>query len=168
MKQEETYTGENESWLQFNKRIVIRRDDNGAAYLIRRTLLSIGKLFSIKYHQILLSDDVCPHNHPWPFLTIILKGGYYEWTPASQEEKGKVLERREGVSGNGEVRRWHGPGSIMYRPARWTHRLELGDDGVITVPAHTLVFTGKVVQDWGFFTKSGWIFWKNYNKQKHC
>lgn len=167
-EKEEAYTGENEDWFQFNKRIVIRREDNGKPYLIRRTLVSFGKWFSIKYHQILLSDDLCPHDHPWPFLTIILKGGYYEWSPIMQEDSGKLIDKDTAVDGVLEVKKWHGAGSIMYRPASWRHRLELGDDGVVTVPAHTLVFTGKVVRDWGFFTKSGWIFWKNYTKQEYC
>jgi len=183
---EETYTGENEKWLQINKRIVIRRESDGEPYLIRRTLLSIGKYFSIKYHQILQSDDLCAHDHPWNFLTIILKGGYYEWTPVMQFEKGKVVSNRIGVNGKRlEVKRWHGAGSILYRPASWIHTLELKidelyhvreNDGNMTITAlppktrvaHTLVFTGKVFRDWGFITKHGWIFWRNYTKEKYC
>lgn len=176
-EQEEGYTGENEDWFQFNKRIVIRREDNGEPYLIRRTLISFGKWFSIKYHQILLSDDLCPHDHPWPFLTIILKGGYYEWSPVMQEDSGKTVTTDTAIDGVFEVKKWHGAGSVMYRPASWRHRLELKykvkyyePDGEVhtLMPAHTLVFTGKVIRDWGFFTKEGWIFWKNYTKEKYC
>src|SRR5258708_5367788 len=189
MKNEEGYTGEHEKWFQLNKRIVIRRqagETEGQAYLIRRTLISFGKWFSIKYHQILMSDNQCEHNHPWNFITIIMKGGYYEWTPVTQTEKGKMLHNRIGVDGDIEVQRWHGAGSIMYRPAKWRHRLELKtteplfhvnrDNGNLfitelpthTTIAHTLVFTFKVVQDWGFFTKNGWIFWKKYNENRDC
>lgn len=175
--QEESYTGENEDWFQFNRLVVIRREDNGEPYLIRRTFISFGKWFSIKYHQILLSDDVCPHDHPWPFLTIILKGGYYEWTPVEQYDSGKMEGNHVAVDGVLEVKKWHGAGSIMYRPASWRHRLELKNkvkhyepDGEVhtLIPAHTFVITGKVIRDWGFFTKSGWIFWKNYTKEKYC
>lgn len=178
MKKEETYTGENENLIEFNKRIVIERD--GKPYLIRRTLLSFGKWFSIKYHQIMQSDDVCSHDHPWPFLTIILKGGYYEWTPVEQHDSGNTLDQYVTVDGVLEVKKWHGAGSIMYRPASWRHRLELKRQVNYYRPvingklmedpifAHTLVFTGKVIRDWGFFTKNGWIFWKNYDKTKDC
>lgn len=183
-EEEETYTGENEKWFQFNKKIVIRRED-GIAYLERRTLISIGKWFSIKYHKILQSDDFCNHDHPWPFLTIILKGGYFEWTPVTQKDSGECIETGFGADGGLEHLHWHKPGSIMYRPADWIHRLQLSDEKVLThqeidingiqnfydyklVPAHTLVFTGKIVRDWGFITKNGWIFWKNYDKAKHC
>ena len=183
-EEEETYTGENEKWFQFNKKIVIRRED-GIPYLERRTLISIGKWFSIKYHKILQSDDFCNHDHPWPFLTIILKGGYFEWTPVTQKDSGECIETGFGADGGLEHLHWHKPGSIMYRPADWIHRLQLSDEKVLThqeidingiqnfydyklVPAHTLVFTGKIVRDWGFITKNGWIFWKNYDKAKHC
>lgn len=186
MEKEEGYSGENEQWFQFNKRIVIRREDTNEPYLIRRTIVSFGKWFSIKYHQVVKSDDLCSHNHPWAFLTIILKGGYYEWTPIMQNDKGKIVDHRVAIDGETiEVKKWHGVGSIMYRPANWIHRLELKQhdfqveningnlfiqklDPPIIFTAHTLVFTFKVIQEWGFFTKSGWIFWKNYNQKRDC
>lgn len=171
MKKEKIYTGENEKWFLFNELITIRKDD-GTPYLVRRTLISLGKWFSIKYHKILVSDDICNHDHPWPFLTIILKGGYYEWTPRDQKDSGKFICHGFGVNGSDEKCHFHKPGSIMYRPANWIHRLELKTDvnNVNIIPAHTLVFTGKVVRDWGFITKEGWIFWKKYlkNKEKYC
>lgn len=167
MNNEEEYIGENEKWLQIYKRVVITRDD-GIPYLIRRTLISFGQFFSIKYHQILQSDDACSHDHPWPFLTIILKGGYFEWTPLSQQESGDIIASRPDVNGKIEVLRYHGPGSIMYRPAKWIHKLELKLDGDKLVPAKTLVFTGKVVRDWGFFTSTGWIHWRKYSKANDC
>lgn len=183
-QEEETYTGENDKWFQFNKKIVIHRED-GIAYLERRTLISFGRWFSIKYHKILQSDDACNHDHPWGFVTFILKGGYFEWTPIHQKDSGEKVDSDFGVDGILENRHFHKPGSIMYRPANWIHRLELGSEEVLShqiitaedqtnfyenrlIIAHTLVFTGKVVRDWGFYTKNGWIFWKNYNKEKHC
>ena len=180
------YKGEDARWFQLNELIIIRRvEDDNKPYLVRRTLISFGQWFSIKYHKILLSDDFCNHDHPWGFLTFILKGGYFEWTPAHQKDSGERIETGIGADGGFENRHWHKPGSIMYRPANWIHRLELrevdvldhqiiDEDGIENfytrqlVPAHTLVFTGKVIRDWGFFTKDGWIFWENYSKAKHC
>lgn len=171
---EHTYTGENERWFQLNELITIRRDDK-TPYLVRRTLISFGNYFSIKYHKILASDDPCNHDHPWPFVTIILKGGYFEWTPIHQEDSGERMDSGMGVDGMPENCHFHKPGSIMYRPADWIHRLELMDANktdpeqeVKLEPAYTLVFTGKVIRDWGFITKNGWIYWKNYSKAKHC
>lgn len=172
MKKEE-YSEENEKWFEFYKRRVITRND-GEAYLIRRTLISFGTYFSIKYHKILASDDACMHDHPWSFLTIILKGGYYEWTPKKQKDSGEYVDSQLGVTGEYENCHWHKPGSIMYRPANWIHRLELRSVNVRDVeqlkivPAHTLVFTFKVIRDWGFITKKGWIFWRHYNSNRDC
>jgi len=166
--EDERYTGENEKLIEINKRIVIRRED-GVPYLIRRSFLTLGKWFSIKYHQILESDPKCTHDHPWPFLTIILKGGYYETTPVTQKDSGRWVKRATGVDGREQVVKYHRPGSIMYRPASWEHSLQLKRnlDGT-NIPAHTLVFTGKVIRDWGFFTKDGWMFWRKYNPLQDC
>lgn len=168
MKKEKSYTGENEKWFLFNDLITIRREIDGVPYLIRRTLLAIGKWFSIKWHKILVSDDFCHHDHPWPFITLILRGGYYEWTPSSQKDNGIYIDERINENGIHEVCHFHAPGSIMYRPAKWVHRLELMKKDGIEVPATTFVITGKVIRDWGFFTKQGWIFWKNYTQEKYC
>lgn len=171
---EQTYTGENEKWFQLNELITIYRNDK-TPYLVRRTLISFGQWFSIKYHKILVSDDPCMHCHPWPFLTIILKGGYFEWTPVYQKDSGEKIDTEFSVNGEMVHCHFHEPGSIMYRPAKWIHRLVLADANandpeqeVRLEPAHTLVFTGKVIRDWGFYTKNGWVFWKNYDSKRDC
>lgn len=57
------------------KKHLFRAD--GALYLVRYTLLWLPFL-KIRLHHILLSDTECPHDHPWDFVSIILKGGYRE------------------------------------------------------------------------------------------
>jgi hypothetical protein len=37
--------------------------------------------FNIFLHRFLKSDPDDVHDHPWPYATLIIKGGYYEWTP---------------------------------------------------------------------------------------
>lgn len=165
MKKDKEYSGENEKWILFNDRIVIPK--NNKPYLVRHTLLSIYKWCSIKYHEILQSDGMCPHDHPWPFITIVLKGGYYEWTPVvGQRDSGRFVGTKYNEqAGFYENCHWHGRGSIMYRPAKWTHRLEVSP-GV--GKACTLVLTGAVLRPWGFFTKEGWIFWKKHDEKRDC
>jgi hypothetical protein len=191
------------SLIQFNIKEVITREDN-LPYLIRRTLVKIGKYFSIKIHKIVQSDDACIHDHPWSFLSIILKGGYFEWTIAQPYDydpekhdytdpfKDNIVDWKAAPDGSTIVKKWHGPGSILYRPANWAHSLELDktihitknttkagfiddnryqitcDAKEVNTPCTTLVFTGKIVRKWGFYTKLGWIHWRNYTKQKHC
>lgn len=127
-------------FLKLVKKKIIYRDAN-EAYLIRYTPFTC-KWFSIKLHRILLSDYSCHHDHPWAFLTLILKGGYVEHTP-----KGSKL---------------YGAGSILYRPATYVHSLE------IFQPATTLVVTFKKVRLWGFITKNGWVAWYKYQSTETC
>ena len=135
------------------KKTVITRDD-GKPYLLRKTLLTIGDIFSIKHHNIVLSDDECLHDHPWSFMSIILKGGYYE------------------VSDNNGVQKnvWYKPGSIIFRPATWVHRLQLAvDDNGNEIPCKTLFINFKRTREWGFITKTlGWLHWTKYSRQEHC
>lgn len=168
-KKSEGYTGENTKWVELNKAYLITRGD-GAAYLFRWTLLSIYQWISFKLHIVMASDDLCAHDHPWGFITIILNGGYYEWTPIDQKERGKILDERIAPDGVVEVKRWHGAGSIMYRHNNWRHSLELNtyEDTDNPVPCITFAIMGRVTKAWGFFTSFGWIYWKRYSKQKHC
>ena len=135
------------------KKTVITRDD-GKPYMIRRTLLTIGELFSVKLHKIILSDDECLHDHPWAFITVILKGGYYE------------------ISDNNGIQKniWYKPGSILFRSATWVHRLQLKvDEKGNSLPCRTLFFNFKRIREWGFITKSvGWVHWKKYSGQEYC
>ena len=60
--------------LTLSTRHVIATND-GDPYLIRYTLIEC-RWFSIKVHHILRSDeDRCEHDHPWPFVSLILTGG---------------------------------------------------------------------------------------------
>lgn len=44
--------------------------------------------FGIYIHKILKSDeDLHPHSHPWDFISLILKGGYWEYDKTLFERK---------------------------------------------------------------------------------
>lgn len=83
--------------------------------------------FSLYLHQLDAPNwhPVGCHDHPWWFITLLLKGGYLEYN-------GKKV--------------WHQkPGQVMYRPANWSHD--------ITTPygrSWSLVLTGKKQRAWGF------------------
>lgn len=109
--------------------------------------------FNVTLHKIVKSDDPIFHDHPWSYLTIVLKGGYWEHTPVVNSE-GKIFA---------EFSRWRGPGSIIWRRAKEFHWLELDGDR----PATTLFFMGPQKRDWGFLvdrtkTKKQWIQWEHY------
>jgi hypothetical protein len=110
--------------------------------------------FNVTLHKIVRSDDPIMHDHPWGYITIVLKGGYWEHTPVFNDD-GKILT---------EFQTWRGPGSVIKRNAGEYHWLEL-DESV--GPATTLFFMGRQQREWGFLvqTKKGlhrWIKWTDY------
>lgn len=110
----------------------------GDPYMIRyRVLRLLGRRAYV--HCFLRSDaDSDMHDHPFPFLSVILCGGYWEHTPRG--------------------RKWYPPGRILLRPAHWKHRIELppGEH------CWTLIFGGRRCREWGFWTVGGWVHWKQY------
>ncbi len=152
----------------YKKKIIYRHDKD--PYMIRYTLLTC-KWFSIKIHKILLSDYDCHHDHPWSFITFILKGGYVEhrtkWVRISDMPNGSIYQKhiidlegeRVGLQSSRLYSRW----SLLYRTAEYTHQLEIHQ------PVWTFVITFKKVRQWGFWTKlSGWLHWKDYSQSNSC
>lgn len=148
--------GKFESRFLWIKKKVITRWDN-QPYLIRYTLLTIP-WFSIKIHKILLSDDACLHDHPWSFLSIVLKNGYKEHYFNHPAHKIVDPNLSAHMRGSKQIK----APAILFRRANWAHRLE------IDKPALTLVVTFKKTRQWGFFTPSGWIKWFNYKQENQC
>lgn len=110
--------------------------------------------FNVTLHKIVKSDDPIFHDHPWPYMTIILSGGYWEHTPV-YDKNGKMFA---------EFTTWRGPGSVVIRKAHEYHWLELDESAG---PAVTLFFMGPQQRDWGFLVdrakkKTQWIQWENY------
>ncbi len=103
----------------------------------------IGRLLqkldiAARVHNIKSSDDDrAPHDHPWDYWTIVLRGGYWEIVP-QYDDSGLYT---------GDTRIWYGPGSFIRRKANSRHILELpeGED------AWTLFITFKKKQKWGFY-----------------
>ncbi len=69
------------------KRIVMDRVNN-QPYLERYYLFLKDRErfpFNVFLHKFLKGDPDDVHDHPWPYATLILKGGYYEWTPVNNK-----------------------------------------------------------------------------------
>jgi hypothetical protein len=165
--------------LGFAKKQIIRNDD-GDVYMVRRAFNT--PLGGVKLHHILRSDDDRDlHDHPWSFLSIVLKGGYWEHTPTDCPSRPldggpHLAYENEGDTQNGLIycrfcglvrtrwtrKRWHGPGSILWRPLPSIHRLELPAGKT----AWSLVLTGPKRREWGFHTICGFIPWMKYTQAK--
>jgi hypothetical protein len=136
------------SWA-FLRYVQITRAD-GRPYLDRMVLLRTP-WFQAMLHVFRSDDDPCGHDHPWPFLSLILWGCYQEkvWTdPASDLA----------------FSRYRGLGSIALCPAQHVHQVTLIDGK----PCWTLFISGPKTRSWGFWTRYGWIPWRRYNHSQHC
>ena len=136
------------------KRIVMDRVEN-EPYLERYYLFLRERErfpFNIFLHKFLKSDPDDVHDHPWPYATLILKGGYWEWIPHFDTVGRKT----------GEYQVWRGPGHFRISKANSFHRIELDPD----ITAWTLFMPGPKQRDWGFLVKNQWIQWEQYLKQR--
>lgn len=90
------------------------------------------------------------HDHPWPFWTLILWGGYWEYTPSSPDEA---------PAAGPQVGRWYGPLRLLRRPAEWRHRVELPEGR----RCWTLIWCGPKVRSWGFWCpRTGYLPWREH------
>ena len=97
------------------KRIILDRGpswpdyDKAEPFVVRYYLLFRNRAkwfpFNILVHKLLKSDLGDLHDHYWSYITIILKGGYWETTSV-----GKF---------------WRAPGYVGFRPADHLHRVDL-------------------------------------------
>lgn len=88
---------------------------------------------AVRVHEILRSDaGRHPHDHPWWYVTVILRGNYIETV---YNDAGRLVD----------VNHW-GPGSVLFRKASSWHRLTLPERG----STWTLFITGPYRQGWGF------------------
>ena len=127
------------------KRIIMDRIDN-EPYLERYYVFLTDRTrfpFNVFLHKFLKSDPDDVHDHPWPYATLILKGGYWEWVPKFNDLGEKI----------GEVPHWRKPGHFRTCSANSFHRIELDPN----VTCWTLFMPGPHKREWGFLVNNKWI-----------
>lgn len=136
------------TWLG-RYRVIMDRT-NSEPYLERYYLFLKDRTnfpFNIFIHKFCKSDPDDLHDHPWAYMTLILKGGYWEHTP-----QGKF---------------WRGPGSLRFRKAEDLHWLELAKDkDGKNIPCWSLFYMAKKRKDWGFKVDGKWIQHEEYLNKK--
>lgn len=149
---------------------------SGTVYLRRWWVIPRNPYLNIYLHQFLADDeDRALHDHPWPSMSIILKGGYIEhmFVPGYGHETMQVARK---------------VGRFIFRKATHAHRVELnktvvctssnpdvdcGDDRCkwhhlkIAIPAWTLFITGPWQRTWGFICPQGWRHWRVFLNVPH-
>ena len=125
------------NWGLFHRFII---GDKGNVYLDRLTLLTTP-WFSVKLHKIYRPDQQRDlHDHPWSFLSFVLRGSYVEDTPG----------------GDKKCRWWN------FKKAEDSHSIK----SVSRSPVWTLVFCGRRRRIWGFQVDGvkRWLPWNEYEK----
>lgn len=137
------------------KRIVMDRQSN-EPYLERYYVFLKDRTwfpFNVFVHKFLKGDPDDVHDHPWPYVTLILRGGYYEWTAEFDQNNFKV----------GETKHWRGPGHFRICSANSFHRIELKPG----VTAWTLFMPGPQRREWGFLVNNKWVQHEQYLTERH-
>ena len=128
------------------KRVVMDRLEN-EPYLTRYYLFLKDRKwfpFNIFLHNFHKGDPDDLHDHPWPYFTIILKGGYWEH-----------LETGE--------RKWRSTGTGRFAGSRSLHRIEL-EPGV---DCWTLFIPGPQLREWGFVDNGEWKQHEQYLAERY-
>lgn len=108
----------------------------GCPYMRRWVLICFG--WSIRVHRWYRSDDKrFYHNHPWNFVTFVLRGSYTDVSPGKVEPVKEVMKA----------------GTFKYRSATHAHYVDVPAGGALT-----LLLTGPPIQKWGFLIKAGQTF----------
>lgn len=113
-------------------------------------------LGAVRLHEVITSDDSRAfHDHPWPFLSVGLRGSYVEETP--------FIGPDGTVPAPGEPGNWN---RTMRAP--FVNRKAAGDLHVLRVPGRpvwTLFFTRPKVRSWGFAGPFGWLPWRSFDAE---
>jgi hypothetical protein len=132
-------------WAFMNGFLVSR---DGRPYLDRLRLVQTP-LFGVYLHRIHQPDtDRDPHDHPWPFLSLVLSGAYTERVWAGKGHRRDDLHSLEFRRRRGSLHRMSVKRAHMITEV----------DGLLW----TLVVTGPRVRDWGFWTDMGLVSWREY------
>lgn len=140
-------------WAALSKMVIHNR--HGEAYLVRWRLVDTP-LFGLYVHHITAPDpQEDPHDHPWNFTSVVLKGWYVEAIHRIVPDF-NARGSRAHFSG---VNRWR-LGSV--------HRMQSGGVAhriVQHAPSTwTLILRGKRTREWGFWTPAGFCHWKEYEE----
>lgn len=150
-------------------------------YLLRWYLIPRNPIVNVYLHKFLRSDDDrALHDHPWWFVSLILRGQYDEVTNAGRQRRqasarfwwglgwsvvSLLMMRRNRRAGLTLLasslfdiaEAAQRDGVLAFRPAEWRHRVQLislsGPDlrSIGDLPCWTLIVTGRRSRTWGFW-----------------
>jgi hypothetical protein len=89
------------------------------------------------HHWLAPDDDRAKHDHPWSFVTFVLKGGYTDASPSGDEHLKAP--------------------AIRYRDAEHQHTVFPDEGG-----AWTVIITGPKIRKWGFWVNGKFVKMNKY------
>ena len=102
--------------------------------------------FGVFVHHIAGPDPgVDLHDHPWPFVSLVVRGSYLEEVADARNPRSTTLFGRG---------RW----SVHRMPLTRAHRITLAKQGT-----WTLVLRGRKQRSWGFYQPEGFVDWRAYD-----
>ncbi|GLE58970.1 hypothetical protein NJBCHELONAE_42800 [Mycobacteroides chelonae] len=140
-------------WLHLQPHQIIGGEEH--PYLLRWYVIPRNRWLNVYLHKFLRDDDDrALHDHPWWFVSVMLRGQYVEVT-----DQGRAAR-----SAPEPWRLFWGDRPLAFRPGTWRHRVEL-----VPAIAHanpflarrdqrrlacwTLIITGRRSRVWGFWCK---------------
>ncbi len=137
----------------------------GCEYLIRTRFETPWGSIRL-HHWIGPDDDRAKHDHPWSFVTFVLRGGYTDASPCFACGGNGYDAVANGAfdctecKGTGEIREHLKAPAIQYRDAEHQHTVFPDDGGCWTV-----IVTGPKIRNWGFWVNGKFrshrkYFWK--------
>jgi hypothetical protein len=120
-----------------------------SAYITRLHVIKTP-WFAICLHWLNQPDpEPWLHDHPVSFLSLVLRGGYYE------------VRRIASGGASRDISGWRNWVNIVRADRNDLHRITRTKPGTLT-----LVFMGPKTREWGFHTDAGWIEWKAYYQEQ--
>jgi len=147
--------------------IDIRGRYNPTLYLRRYPLFPKSAwwaVYNVYVHRFFRSDADVPHDHPWNFLTYVVKDGYTEDVWERTDAPIRHHRDYKKVSYNRLQGGW------IFRKATHLHRVVLGrefaESDILKTPI-TVCFIGRRQREWGFMEKINtpkqtWTRWETF------
>jgi hypothetical protein len=145
-------------WAVLHREDIPDHADPTRTYLTRWRLLQTP-WFALYMHCIRMPDtDRALHDHPWPFVSVVLRGGYDEARPVwpaafARSPLERIFDGVHGIDPQDVFVRRRRPLSVAFRRASDMHRIVR----LRRTPTWTLVITGRKTRTWGFSTDGGWV-----------
>lgn len=135
--------------MGFIRRLHLKRRDDGATYLSR---WGVGhdRIGKVLLHRMNAPDPGLDlHDHPWAFVSIILKGGYVEDRGLS-DDPDRIQEN---------VRK---PFSVKRLDLDECHSIRR----LLRGSSWSLIICGPRRREWGFYTPYGWVHSSEYDPNR--